>query len=124
MAKPKINDVLDNVRKEISGFISISVISITDGMSIAGYSVDPKSDVSESSAYFTNVFNAYLKAVSAINEKYEAEDLLISTNLFHMLFRLIGTTGYYLALVVDLNNNLGMSRIVMKKYEDQLFESF
>jgi predicted regulator of Ras-like GTPase activity (Roadblock/LC7/MglB family) len=122
MAKPKTNEILESIKKEVTGFISISVVSIVDGMHIAGSTADPKGDISESSAYFTNVFNAYLKAVSAMNPSYEAEDLLITTTGFHILFRLIGATGYYLAIVVDLSTNLGMTRIVMKKNEDQLLE--
>lgn len=123
MAKPKTNEVLESIKKDITGFISISVVSIIDGMPIAGSTMDPKGDISESSAYFTNVFNAFLKAVSVMNPTYEAEDLLITTTKFHILFRLVGATGYYLAVVVDLSTNLGMTRIVMKKNEDLLLES-
>ena len=123
MAKPKTNDVLESIKKDITGFISISVVSIIDGMPIAGSTTDPTGDITESSAYFTNVFNAFLKAVSVMNPTYEAEDLLITTTRFHILFRLVGATGYYLAVVVDLSTNLGMTRIVMKKNEDLLLES-
>lgn len=117
MAKSKISEILEDFRKEIPGFISTDVVNMSDGISIAGGSIDPKFDASVAAAYYSTVANAFLKTIDAIDPSMEAEDLLITTDKLLVLLRVLGKTGYFHGLAVAIDSNLGMCRLIMKKYE-------
>jgi len=117
MAKGKISEILEDFRKEVSGFISTDVVSLTDGISIGGGSIDPKFDSSVASAYYAAVVSAYIKAIEAIDPTLEPEDLLITTDKMTILLRILGSTGYSHGLAVTNESNLGICRLVMKKFE-------
>jgi predicted regulator of Ras-like GTPase activity (Roadblock/LC7/MglB family) len=123
MAKSKISEILEDFRKEIPGFISTDVVSLTDGISIGGGSIDPKFDSSVASAYYAAVVTAYIKAIEAIDPSLEAEDLLITTDKMTILLRVLGSTGYFQTLAVTNESNLGICRLVMKKFENILVKS-
>jgi predicted regulator of Ras-like GTPase activity (Roadblock/LC7/MglB family) len=123
MAKSKISEILEDFRKEIPGFISTEVVSLVDGISIGGGSIDSKFDSSVASAYYATVASAYIKAIEAIDPTLEPEDLLITTDKMSILLRVLGTTGYYHSLAVTNESNLGICRLVMKKVENVLVKA-
>jgi len=123
MAKSKISETLENFRKEIPGFISTDVVNLIEGISIGGGSVDPKFDSSVASAYYATVVTSYLKALEAIDPTLESEDLLITTDKMSLLIRVLGSTGYYHGVAVTNDSNLGICRLVMKKFESAIVKS-
>jgi len=120
MAKGKILEILEDFRKEIPGFISTDIASLNDGISIGGGSIDPKFDSSVASAYYATVGSAFIKAIEAIDPTLEPEDLLITTDKMIILMRILGSTGYYHVLAVMNESNLGICRLVMKKFESPI----
>ena len=123
MAKGKMDEVLENFRKEIQGFISCDVVNISDGLSIGGGSIDPKFDASIAAAYYATVASAYVKTCHAIDKTMEPEDMLITTDQMLLLMRVIANNNYFFGLAVTPDSNLAMCRLIMKKYEDEIVKA-
>jgi predicted regulator of Ras-like GTPase activity (Roadblock/LC7/MglB family) len=123
MAKAKVSEVLAEFRKEIPGFISSDIVSLADGISIGGGSVDPRFDSSVASAYYANVMTSTLKTVAAIDPKIEVEDFLITTEKMIVLIRILKGSDYCHLLAASHDSNLGICRLVLKKYEPQFISA-
>jgi len=122
MVKNKVEELLELFRADVPEFISTDVVNIEEGISIGGGSADPSFDSTVASAYYSNVAKAMVKAINAINPELEAEDLLITTDGIYILIRLLGDKGYYHVLAMTKKGNLGIARVVMKKYEQRIIE--
>lgn len=120
MTKTKVSEVLMEFRKEIPGFISSDIVNLSDGISIGGGSIDPKFDSSVGAAYYANVMTSSIKALAAINPALVQEDFLITTEKMIILIRALKGSGYCHLLVTSHDSNLGICRLVLKKYEPQL----
>lgn len=123
MAKAKVSEVLAEFRKEIPGFISTDIVNLTDGISIGGGSSDPRFDSSVAAAYYANVMNSSKKALRAINPGLEQEDFLITTEKMTILIRTLHGSDYCHLLVVSNDSNLGICRLVLKKFEPQILNA-
>jgi predicted regulator of Ras-like GTPase activity (Roadblock/LC7/MglB family) len=123
MAKGKINEILEDFKKEVPGFISTDVVTIADGLSVGGGSIDPKFDASIASAYYATVASAYIKTCHAIDATMEPEDLLITTDKLIIIVRVLANQDYFHGLAITPDSNLGMCRLVMKKYEDAILKA-
>jgi predicted regulator of Ras-like GTPase activity (Roadblock/LC7/MglB family) len=122
MAKNKVEELLKLFQAEVPEFVSTDVVNIEEGMSVGGGSIDPNFDSSVASAYYANVTKAMIKAIEAIDPGLEAEDLLITTEGIYILIRLLGDKGYYHGLAITKKGNLGIARVVMKKYKQKIIE--
>ena len=123
MAKGKMDELLESFKKEIPGFISTDVVNISDGLSIGGGSIDPKFDASIAAAYYATVASAYIKTCHAIDATMEPEDILITTDQMIILIRVIANNTFFHGLAVTPESNLGMCRLIMKKYEEEIIKA-
>lgn len=119
----KLDDILLAFRNDIDGFISTDIVSIEDGMSIAGGSIFANFDSSVASAEFAFVTKATIRALKSIGGD-TLEDILITTDKTYVILRLLGPSNYYHGLAINrTNGNLGRSRLVMKNYEAKIISS-
>ena len=123
MAKGKMDEVLESFRKEIPGFIANDVVNISEGFSIAGVSIDPKFDSAIAAAYYATVASACIKTCHAIDKTMELEDMLITTDQMLLLMRVVANNTYFFGLAVTPDSNLGICRLIMKKYEDEIVKA-
>ena len=123
MANAKLNELIEEFKKQVPGFISTDIVSLEDGLSVAGGSIDPNFDSSIASAYYATVASAFEKTCNAIDKTLEPDDILISTDKFYILIRLLSDTGYYHGLAAKLDTNVGMCRLLMKKYGDAFIKA-
>ncbi len=118
----KLEQLLGEVRSELgSEFVSADVVGM-DGLSIAGGSADPNFDASAASARFAMVVKLGQKVSDKINMG-EMDDLLVTTNGAYILARLLGDGSYYWSLAVTRDATLGMVRMLMNEYADQLWDA-
>lgn len=123
MAKGKLNEVVESFKKEVPGFISTDIVGLADGLSIAGGSIDPNFDASIAAAYYATVASAYIKTCHAIDTTLVPEDLLFTTDKMCLLMRILPGETHFFGLAVSLDSNLGICRILMKKYEDLIMKA-
>jgi predicted regulator of Ras-like GTPase activity (Roadblock/LC7/MglB family) len=118
----KIDDILKEVQSEISNdLISTDVVGM-DGLSIGGIQTDPNFDASAASARFAMVMRLGEKVANKTNMG-EIDDSLVTTNKAYILTRLLGDGSYYWGVAVTRDAVLGMVRMVMNEYADQLWEA-
>jgi len=118
----KIDDILQEVRTELGNdFVSTDVVGM-DGLSIGGVVTDPNFDASAASARFAMVMRLADKVASKI-KMGEVYDGLVTTENAYIITRFLGDGSYYWGLAVAGDAVLGMVRMVMDEYADQLWDA-
>jgi predicted regulator of Ras-like GTPase activity (Roadblock/LC7/MglB family) len=117
-----VQDLLNEFRSEIGAdFVSTDVVGM-DGLSIAGMSADPNFDGSAASARFAMV----MKLASKVADKIEmgnVDDTLTTTDVAYIITRFLGDGSYYWGVAVTREATLGVVRMLMNEYTDQLWDA-
>ena len=117
-----LSDVINLFRGEVSSFVSTDIVSIGSGMSIGGGSIDPNFDATVASASYAEVIKSNARALRLLGmDPDSTEDILITTLNAYVLLRLLGKE-YYHGLAIAKDGNLGLARVIMKKYEPAFLE--
>ncbi len=118
----KIDDILKEVQAEIGNdFVSTDVVGM-DGLSIGGAQADPNFDAGAASARFAMVIRLGEKVANKTNMG-AIDDSLVTTNKAYILTRLLGDGSYYWGLAVTRDAVLGIVRMLMDEYADQLWDA-
>jgi predicted regulator of Ras-like GTPase activity (Roadblock/LC7/MglB family) len=118
----KIDDLLKEVRNELgTDFVSTDVVGM-DGLSIGGISANPDFDAAAASARFAMVMRLAQKVAGKINLG-EVDDSLVTAKNAYIITRFLGDGSYYWGLAVTRDSVLGMVRMVMDEYADQLWDA-
>jgi predicted regulator of Ras-like GTPase activity (Roadblock/LC7/MglB family) len=118
----QIDDILQEVQGELGmDFVSTDVVGM-DGLSIGGIVTDPNFDASAASARFAMVMQLARRVAGKIGMG-EVDDSLVTTGQSYILTRFLGDGSYYWGLVVTSDAVLGMVRMVMNEYADQLWDA-
>ncbi|MBW2038881.1 MAG: response regulator [Deltaproteobacteria bacterium] len=118
-----VNAVLEEFKCEVPNFIAAEVVGIDDGIPIVAISSDPTFDPNIAAAYYAEVVKANEKALKALERGHKIEEVLLTTDEFYLLLRILPDNRFYLGLAIAKEGNLGMARMIMKKYEDRFIES-
>lgn len=117
-----MDDILMDVRTQLGvDFVASEVVG-TDGLAIADTSVDPNFDNSVIAARLAML----VKLSARVSEKMgigTVEDSLITTDRVLMLIRSLGDGSYYWRVAVTKDATLGIVRMLMSEYADQLWDS-
>ena len=112
-----LHDAIELFKSEVPSFVSTDIVSIASGMSIGGGSIDPKFDATVASASYAEVVKSNARALQLLGlDPNSTEDILITTQTTFILLRLLGR-DYYHGLAISKDGNLGLARVIMKKYE-------
>jgi predicted regulator of Ras-like GTPase activity (Roadblock/LC7/MglB family) len=115
-----MEQLLQEVRSELGGdFVSTNVVGM-DGLSIGGNTADPNFNAEAASARFAMVS----KLGGRVSDKLKmggVDDILVTTDQAYLLTRILGDGSYYWGLAVTKDATLGMVRMLMNEYADQLW---
>lgn len=112
-----LHDAIELFKAEVPSFVATDIVSISSGMSIGGGSVDPKFDATVASACYAEVVKSNARALKLLGlDPDSTEDILITTKSTLLLLRILGR-DYYHCLAISKDGNLGLARVIMKKYE-------
>ncbi len=113
-----IDDFLNEMKNNVSGFVAVSVTEIETGLTYGSLSVDPNFDVEIASAYNLEVVKAKLKAIKALNVDQKIEDILITLTSHIHIIDVSPNYKIMIYLAADSTKaNLGMTRAVLRKYK-------
>ena len=118
----KLTDLVQEIRNELGPDFMASDIVGLDGISIAGNSANPDFDSASASARLAMVMKLALK----VSDKLQfgaVNDNLITTDQNLILTRFLGDGSYYWALTLTHEATLGMVRMLMDEYADQLWDA-
>ncbi len=118
-----LEGILEKFGSEVPELIETVIVRIDDGISIGGFSANPNFDLATSSAAYAEVIKSHSKAVELIGTDLvgETEDILITMENTYFLLRMLGEKHYH-GLAITKKGNLGLSRVIMKKYEPLFME--
>lgn len=112
-----IKVVLEELTREIPNVIAAEVVCIDDGTPLIATSQDPSFDPDIAAAYFAEVVKINEKALEALKKGRRLEEVLLTTDEFYLVVRILPDTRFYLGLAIAKDGNIGMARMVMKTYE-------
>jgi CheY-like chemotaxis protein len=118
-----IKIVLEELMREIPNVIAAEVVCIDDGTPLVATSQDPSFDPDIAAAYFTEVVKTNEKALEALKKKGRLEEMLLTTDEFYLVVRVLPDTRFYLSLAIAKDGNVGMARMVIKTYEKRFMET-
>jgi hypothetical protein len=112
----------EDLKKNVPGFIAVSIAEIQSGMSYFSLSVVADFDPELASAFNLEVVKAKMNAISALGLKNQiVSDIMITlTSQIHILD--ISDNGQYMIyLAVDSTKaNLGMTKSILNKYKKEI----
>ncbi|MEP6806810.1 hypothetical protein [Flavobacterium sp. FlaQc-47] len=114
----------EDLKKNVPGFIAVSVAEIKSGMSYYSESVLSDFDPELASAFNLEVVKAKMNAIKALNLQGQAVDnvMITLTSQIHIID--VSDNGeYFIYLAVDSTKaNLGMTKSILNKYKKEIAE--
>jgi len=112
----------DDLKKNVPGFIAVSVAEIASGMSYYSQSVVADFDPELASAYNLEVVKAKMNAIKALNLQGQVIDNIMITLSSQMhIIDVSDNQQYFIYLAVDSTKaNLGMTKSILNKYKKEI----
>lgn len=102
---------------EIPEFIATDIVHRPDGLSLIGASAAPEYDSQSACAFYSDFLNSCTRAVSGFGLDRDLQEVHVSTGQAYIIIRAIGDSPYMHLLLMHRSGNLGIAKVVMRKYE-------
>ncbi|KAF2082287.1 MULTISPECIES: hypothetical protein [Flavobacterium] len=112
----------EDLKKNVPGFIAVSVAEIASGMSYYSQSVVADFDPELASAYNLEVVKAKMNAIKALGLKEQVIDnIMITLSSQIHIIDVSDNQEYFIYLAVDSTKaNLGMTKSILNKYKKEI----
>lgn len=112
----QINEVLDKIAADMSGFIAASVVDMESGLTLGTKTHRTDFDLSVASAYNSELVKQKMKIVRALNLKSSLEDMLLTlSDQIHIIKIISPNIFLYLAAERD-STNLAIMRSAVARH--------
>jgi CheY-like chemotaxis protein/predicted regulator of Ras-like GTPase activity (Roadblock/LC7/MglB family) len=118
-----INSILEELTGEIPELIAAEIVSIDEGVSLVATTNDPAFDPDVAAAYYTEVIKINEKALEVLKQGAKLEEVLLTTDAFYLILRMLPDTRFYVGLAITRKGNVGMARMVIRKFEKRFIEA-
>ena len=118
-----ITVLLEELEREIPDVIAAEVVSIDEGVPLVATTNDPAFDVDVIAAYYAEVIKTNEKALEILKRGGKLEEVLLTTDEFYLIVRILPDTRFYVGLAIAMKGNVGMARMVLKRYEKRFLET-
>jgi predicted regulator of Ras-like GTPase activity (Roadblock/LC7/MglB family) len=116
----RLEEILSRFRDEVPSFVSTDIVHLESGLSIGGGAMEGEIDTAAAPAAYSEVVKANAYAMKLLGLGGDStEDILVTTGKVYFLLRML-TGDYYHLLAVSRRGNLGLARVLMKKYHASL----
>ncbi len=116
-----LNDLVQNVSKNVPGYIALSVTDIETGEALISDTSDSNFDPVLASAYNLEVVKAKLNAINALGLNENIKDITITLSSQVHIINIAPSGGYFIYLAVDSDKaNIGITRALLNKYKLEL----
>ncbi len=97
-SQDQLNRLLDDVAKDVNGFIGASIVDLESGMPLASKTTRPDFDLEVASAYNSEMVKGKQKTIQALGLDAKLEDMLLTLDSqLHLIKMLSADTFMYLA---------------------------
>jgi len=112
----------EDLKKNVPGFIAVSVAEIASGMSYYSQSAVADFDPELASAYNLEVVKAKMNAIKALNLNGQVIDnVMITLSSQIHIIDVSDNQDYFIYLAVDSTKaNLGMTKSILNKYKKEI----
>ncbi|WP_433830080.1 hypothetical protein [Flavobacterium anhuiense] len=112
----------EDLKKNVPGFIAVSVAEIASGMSYYSQSAVADFDPELASAYNLEVVKAKMNAIKALNLGGQVIDnIMITLSSQIHIIDVSDNQDYFIYLAVDSTKaNLGMTKSILNKYKKEI----
>lgn len=112
----------EDLKKNVPGFIAVSVAEIASGMSYYSLSALPDFDPELASAFNLEVVKAKMNAIKALNLQGQVIDnVMITLSSQIHIIDVSDNQDYFIYLAVDSTKaNLGMTKSILNKYKKEI----
>jgi predicted regulator of Ras-like GTPase activity (Roadblock/LC7/MglB family) len=118
-----LNVIVEELSREIPGYIAVEVAGIDDGTPLVATAHDPTYDADTAAAYYAEVVKTTEKALEVLKKGRKLEEVLLTTDECYLIVRVLPGTRFYVGAVIAKEGNIGMARMVIKKYEKRFIET-
>jgi hypothetical protein len=118
-----LHDILERLQVEIPEFLATQIIHTVDGLPLASlHSLDGLDDEG-CAAFYSDFFNASLRAVHGYGLSPQLEDTLITTQQHYLLLRALPSSPFLHLVLMGRQGNLGIAKVLMRQFESQLLQA-
>ena len=117
-----LNQFGEDLKKNIPGFIAVSVAEIASGISYYSSSVTADFDPELASAFNLEVVKAKMNAISVLGLKgQEIDNIMITLSSQIHIIDIAANGEYFIYLAVDSTKaNLGITKALLNKYKKEI----
>ncbi|MFH6995518.1 hypothetical protein [Flavobacterium sp. FlaQc-48] len=117
-----LNQFGEDLKKNVPGFIAVSVAEIKSGISYLSLTVVPDFDPELASAFNLEVVKAKMNAINVLGLNDQVIDNIMITLSTQIHIIDISDNGeYFIYLAVDATKaNLGMTKAILNKYKKEI----
>jgi hypothetical protein len=111
----------EDVKKNVPGFIAVSVAEIQSGISYFSLSVVSDFDPELASSFNLEVVKAKMNAISVLGLKQSIDNIMITLSSQIHIIDISENGEYFIYLAVDSSKaNLGMTKALLNKYKKEI----
>lgn len=114
-----LQNLIDQMSKELPGILAAAVVTVEDGMSIAEVSRREDVEPAVAAAYLASIVKSNNKAIRLLADDEIVDDILITTSNYHFIIRHDASQPFFIFVMTTKDEWLGKSRMLIKKYETQ-----
>ena len=111
-----LHELLDRMQFEIPGFVSTDIVHRGDGLGVATLHALDSYDSAAAAAYYCDFLNSCVNAVHGYGAASDLEEVTVSTDLHNIILRPLAGTPFVHMCVVSAEGNLGIARVVLRRY--------
>ncbi|CAM1358267.1 conserved protein of unknown function [Tenacibaculum soleae] len=116
-----LDDLVKNVKENISGYIAISVAEMASGESLISNSALDGFDPALACAYNVEIINAKRKAMKSLGLDESLNDIHFNLDSQIHIINISPSGDYFVYLAVDSKKaNLALTRTLLNKYKQEL----
>ncbi|MCP4341006.1 MAG: hypothetical protein GY799_19500 [Desulfobulbaceae bacterium] len=114
-----LQNLIDQMSKELPGILAAAVVTVEDGMSIAEVSRREDVEPAVAAAYLASIVKSNNKAIRLLADDEIVDDILITTSHYHFIIRHDDSQPFFIFVMTTKDEWLGKARMLIKKYEPQ-----
>lgn len=114
-----LQNLIDQMSKELPGILAAAVVTVEDGMSIAEVSRREDVEPAVAAAYLASIVKSNNKAIRLLADDEIVDDILITTSHYHFIIRHDDSQPFFIFVMTTKDEWLAKSRMLIKKYETQ-----
>jgi predicted regulator of Ras-like GTPase activity (Roadblock/LC7/MglB family) len=119
-SEKQLNEVLDKISNDASGFIAASLVDLDSGMTLAIKASRTEFDLTAASAYNSELVKQKLKIMRTLGLTGTIEDMLITlTDQIHLV-KLVGQNTFLYLAVDRKQSNIALVRSAVNKHANAL----